>query len=108
MLVVCRWFVGARSGFAVDEGYLPQQGFRGLFRGRTARLHEHRLEPDQIRRQAFSRQAVKSQSAGLAIGSLAQLAAHARLKQPRKPRSGAGQRWRPRRIDGCSGLALHN
>ena len=55
-------------------------------------MREHRLEPDQIRRQAVRRQAVKSQAAGLARCSLAQLVARTLFQQPLRPGLVAGQR----------------
>ena len=55
----------------------------------------------QIRRQ---QQSSKSQSAGLARGSLAWLAVLARAQQLLRSRPDAGQRWRPCRIDDCSWL----
>ena len=55
-------------------------------------MREHRLEPDQIRRQAVRCQAVISQTAGLARCSLAQLVARTLFQRPLRPGLVAVQR----------------
>ena len=90
-------------------------GFSWFIRVQVQPVRKRPLLLDQIRRQAFSRQAVKSQSAGLARCSLARLAARALFQQALWPGSDAGQRagsaglvaaagWPGLADDGC---ALH-